>query len=140
MKIYGSEKILSEAASGVPSFRRMNGYESENDAFFSCLASQRSRKWFTAAWKSYEAGPSHYYTALVGSAGLSPANGRKIYSSDQRSYIRQTTTIRMWDIHTGKPLRIIEEHSEGVKQLALSEDGRILVSSDGKIIKIWGEQ
>jgi len=39
MKIYESEKILFDAPSGAPSFRRMNGYGSENDTFFFCLAS-----------------------------------------------------------------------------------------------------
>ena len=34
MKIYGSEKALFDAASGAPSFLRMNSYGSENEAFF----------------------------------------------------------------------------------------------------------
>src|SRR6266487_4116422 len=66
-------------------------YGSENEAFFFCLVSWYSRKWFTTAWKSYEAGPFRCYAALAGSAGPSLASGRKIYSSEQRSYIRQTT-------------------------------------------------
>jgi hypothetical protein len=61
MKIYGSDKILFDAPSGAPSFHRMNGYGSENNAFFFCLIRQRSRKWFTAAWKSYE---SEHFTAM----------------------------------------------------------------------------
>ena|SRR2546429_7610024 len=44
MKIYGSDKILFDALSGVLSFYRMNGYGSENDTFFFCLVRQRSRK------------------------------------------------------------------------------------------------
>jgi len=31
---YGSEKAIFDAASGAPSFFRVNGYGSENEAFF----------------------------------------------------------------------------------------------------------
>src|SRR6266516_6268987 len=92
-KIYGSEKVLFDVTSEAPSFLSMNGYGSENEAFFFCLVSWYSRKWFTTAWKSYEAGPFRCYAALAGSAGPSLASGRKIYSSEQRSYIRQTTNM-----------------------------------------------
>jgi hypothetical protein len=91
MKIYGSDKIRFDAASGVLSFRRMNGYGSENNAFFFDSVSQRSRKQSTTAWKSYESGPFYCFATLAGFAGPSLASGRKIYSSEQRSYIRQTT-------------------------------------------------
>ena len=73
MKIYRSDKIDSDAPSGVLPFRCMNGYGSENDAFFFCPVSQRSRKLFTTAWKSYESGLSHCDAALAGSAGPSLA-------------------------------------------------------------------
>jgi hypothetical protein len=75
MKIYRSDKIDSDAPSGVLPFRCMNGYGSENDAFFFCPVSQRSRKLFTTAWKSYESGLSHCDAALAGSAGPSLACG-----------------------------------------------------------------
>ena len=74
-KIYESEKALFDAASGVPSFLRMNSYGSENEAFFFAWSASIREKWFTAAWKSYESGLSHCDAALAGSAGPSLACG-----------------------------------------------------------------
>ncbi len=69
-KIYWSEKALFDAASGAPSFLRMNSYGSENEAFFFAWSASIREKWFTAAWKSYESGPFHCYVALA--APLAP--------------------------------------------------------------------
>src|SRR6266478_279400 len=57
----------------TPPHDPMKIYRSENDAFFFCPLSQRSRKLFTTAWKSYESGLSHCDAALAGSAGPSLA-------------------------------------------------------------------
>jgi hypothetical protein len=86
MKIYESEKILFEAPSGAPSFRHMNSYESENDAFFFCLLRRHSRKWFTAAWKSYKSEPFHRYAALARSTGSSLAFQRKFIRRNSEVY------------------------------------------------------
>jgi hypothetical protein len=86
MKIYGSEKILFEAALGVPSFRRMNGYGSENDMFLFCPVRQSPRKWFTDAWKSYESEPFHCYAALASSTGSSLAFQRKFIRRNSEVY------------------------------------------------------
>src|SRR6266699_1310994 len=69
-KIYGSEKALFDAASGAPSFHRMNGYGSKNEAFFFCRSASIRETWFAAAWKSYESGPFHCYASVA--APLAP--------------------------------------------------------------------
>lgn len=86
MKIYESEKVLFETPSGAPSARHMNGYGSENDAFSFCLVRQRSRKWFTATWKSYGSGPFHRYAALARSTGPSLAFQRKFIRRSSEVY------------------------------------------------------
>jgi hypothetical protein len=59
----------------------MNGYGEDFDAFFFCLVRQRSRKWFTTAWKSYKSEPFLCYAALACSASPSQAFQRKFIES-----------------------------------------------------------
>ena len=67
-----------------------NGYVSENDAFFFCPVSQRSRKLFTTAWKSYESGPFHCYVALAPPlAPLKPVSEKFIRHESEVIFDRQ---------------------------------------------------
>ncbi|PHX54402.1 WD40 repeat domain-containing protein [Tychonema bourrellyi FEM_GT703] len=48
------------------------------------------------------------------------------------------TTIKIWQLSTGRELRTLTGHSDSVGSLAISPDGQTLVSgSDDKTIKIW---
>ncbi len=50
-------------------------------------------------------------------------------------------TIRTWNLQTGKLKSILAGHSEGVLSLAISPDGKMLVSgSDDYTMKIWNLQ
>ncbi|MEC4814079.1 MAG: WD40 repeat domain-containing protein [Scytonema sp. PMC 1069.18] len=72
-----------------------------------------------------------WHSSAVHGAAISPdstilASG----SSDNK--------IRLWNPHTGEPLRTFSGHSDEVKSVAFTPDGRILVSgSADKTIKIW---
>jgi WD40 repeat protein/DNA-binding SARP family transcriptional activator len=46
-------------------------------------------------------------------------------------------TARIWDAHTGKPLRVLE-HPDGVENVAFSPDGRSVATVDfAGVIRIW---
>lgn len=47
-------------------------------------------------------------------------------------------TIRVWDLHTGKPIRKFTGHKAGVKQVALSSDQSFIVSASTDFtVKVW---
>jgi WD40 repeat protein len=50
----------------------------------------------------------------------------------------QDTTVRVWDVATGKQLNVLEQHGATVQQLAFTADGRTLASAgmDGQLI-LW---
>ncbi len=47
------------------------------------------------------------------------------------------TTVRMWDVQTGKELKRFLDHKFGVSALAVSADGAQLLSSDNETICLW---
>ncbi len=48
------------------------------------------------------------------------------------------TTVRVWEVDTGRELNVLRGHSDHVEDIALSRDGRILVSaSRDHTLKIW---
>jgi WD40 repeat protein len=47
-------------------------------------------------------------------------------------------TVRVWDAHTGRPLRTLRGHTAGVSGLAYSPDGRRLASHAGDgTVRVW---
>lgn len=51
------------------------------------------------------------------------------------------TTIKFWDLATGKKLNTIYAHESQISSISLSRDGKMLVSgaTDG-IVKVWEVQ
>jgi hypothetical protein len=67
----------------------------------------------------------------VGAVRLS-ADGRTALSG---SFDR---TLRLWDLETGRPLRVFEGHAAPIKGVSLSQNGRYAASgaADG-VLKLW---
>ena len=47
------------------------------------------------------------------------------------------TRIKVWNLETGKAIRILEGHWGWVKSLIISQDGKTLISASYKEIRIW---
>lgn len=45
-------------------------------------------------------------------------------------------TVKIWEVTSGKLLHTLQGHTEGVREIAWSPDGRMLASSDGAI-RLW---
>ncbi|MDF5726966.1 MAG: WD40 repeat domain-containing protein [Rhizonema sp. PD38] len=72
-----------------------------------------------------------WHSSVVNAAVISPDGTILISGSSDNK-------IRLWNPHTGEPLRTLNGHSGEVKSVAVSPDGQILVSgSSDKTIKIW---
>ena len=61
-------------------------------------------------------------------------NGKILATAIRRDY-----TIRLWDVATGKEIRLLKGHSHGVSSMAFSRDGKTLASSSEseKRIVLW---
>jgi small GTP-binding protein len=67
----------------------------------------------------------------VFSVAFSP-DGRRALSGSADS------TVRLWDIETGRTLRVLEGHSEGVWSVAFSSDGlHALSAAENGVIRVW---
>ncbi|MDF5725663.1 MAG: WD40 repeat domain-containing protein [Rhizonema sp. PD37] len=72
-----------------------------------------------------------WHSSVVNTTVISPDGTILISGSSDNK-------IRLWNPHTGEPLRTLNGHSGEVKSVAVSPDGQILVSgSSDKTIKIW---
>jgi WD40 repeat protein len=50
-------------------------------------------------------------------------------------------TIRLWDVHTGRPLKTLKDHTAPVWSVAFHPSGRTLASgSEDETIKFWDVQ
>ena len=46
-------------------------------------------------------------------------------------------TLRLWDVETGRCLRTYEGHTDGVKSVCLSSDGRLALSGGDNSVRLW---
>jgi len=49
----------------------------------------------------------------------------------------EDSTIRVWELGTGKEFHTLTGHSEFIRSIAISPDGTLLASASGEIIKLW---
>ncbi len=50
-------------------------------------------------------------------------------------------TVRLWDLHSGRALAILQGHSKWLQALVFAPDGRLLVGgSDGQNVRVWDGQ
>src|SRR5205814_325277 len=60
------------------------------------------------------------------------ADGKRVLTSSGDK------TLRLWDAHTGKQLRVFEGHTSSVRSAALSQDGkRVLSGSVDHTVRLW---
>ena len=71
------------------------------------------------------------HTKVVWRVSISADGKRLLTCSDDK-------TLRLWDAHTGKCLRVFEGHTDGVRGAALSPDGKRVLSGGGdKTVRLW---
>ena len=49
----------------------------------------------------------------------------------------EDTSVRLWDVTTGRPLQVMNGHLLAVRALAFSPDGHSLISASSDVIQVW---
>ena len=49
-------------------------------------------------------------------------------------------TLRLWDADTGKELRVFDSHTDAIHAVALSPDGKRVLSASGDLVRLWDAQ
>src|SRR5256885_1668958 len=71
------------------------------------------------------------HTRSIYGVAFSP-DGKTLASTGRES------TIRLWDIHSGRTIRVLSGHTDDVESLQFSADGQLLVSaSRDRTLRVW---
>ena len=53
------------------------------------------------------------------------------------STVSEDKTVKIWDVATGKPLRILQGHTDGVTSIAYAPDSKTLALGNDKDVELW---
>lgn len=86
-------------------------------------------------------GDSAGHASMVNSVAFSP-DGRTVLSGGggPGEWLERDTTLRLWDVATGKVLRTFEGHPDSIDSVAFSPDGRIALATSANEIWLWDLQ
>jgi WD40 repeat protein len=59
------------------------------------------------------------------------------FQGGQVGGVSEDTTVRVWDVATGRQLQMLKGHALSVMAVAFSSDGRALTSASSDFIKVW---
>ena len=125
-----ADRKYDEALKALKAARAVPGFERSEEALtiWRELTTTFPRRQLRAVW---EKNTLQGHTAEVNALAFHP-DGRRILSA------ARDNTLRLWDIETGKTIKVIEGHQQPISSVALDQSGDRAVSGGlDKAVNIW---